>query len=178
MTFQPTNGTSGPSRPTRRRWDHIAAWGEYLPVLRLSVHGRDRASLGTRPLEVRRRNVVRNYPYATLAGLRFESGSSAETLDQMERILDLRELRREHIQFREKGIYRGVGLAAIVEHSALGPKAARGGIDIVLAFESAAMRVEPDGQITLMVGTHSQGQGHETTFAQIAADEFGVHLRM
>jgi aerobic carbon-monoxide dehydrogenase large subunit len=131
------------------------------------------------PLEVRRRNVVRNYPYDTLGGLRFESGSSAESLDEMERMLDLRELRSEHLRLREKGIYRGIGLAAIVEHSALGPKeASRKGIDIVLGYESAAIRVEPDGQITVMVGTHSQGQGHETTFAQIAADEFGVPLQL
>ena len=55
------------------------------------------------PMEVRRRNVVRHYPYDTIAGLRFESGSSAETLDQMERILNLRELRREHSRLRETG---------------------------------------------------------------------------
>ena len=129
------------------------------------------------PMEVRRRNVVRHYPYDTIAGLRFESGSSAETLDQMERILNLRELRREHSRLRKQGIYRGVGLAAIVEHSALGPKeVGRKGIDIVLGYETAAIRVEPDGHVTVMVGTHSHGQGHETTFAQIAADEFGVPL--
>jgi carbon-monoxide dehydrogenase large subunit len=131
------------------------------------------------PLEVRRRNVVRRYPYDTIAGLRFESGSSAETLDAMERILNLSELRRENARLREQGIYRGVGLAAIVEHSALGPKeVSRKGIDIVLGYETATIRVEPDGQLTVMVGTHSHGQGHETTFAQVAADEFGVPLEL
>jgi aerobic carbon-monoxide dehydrogenase large subunit len=129
------------------------------------------------PLEVRRRNVVRSYPYDTAGGLRFESGSSAETLDQMERLLNLPELRRQHADLREQGIYRGVGFAAIVEHSALGPvEVSRKGIDLVLGFESAAIRAEPDGRITVLVGTHSHGQGHETTFAQIAADEFGVPL--
>lgn len=135
--------------------------------------------LGLDSLEVRRRNVVRHYPYDTIAGLRFESGSSAQALDRMEQILDLRELRREHARLREQGVYRGVGFAAIVEHTALGPKeASRKGIDMVLGFESASIRVEPDGQITVAVGTHSQGQGHETTFAQIAADEFGVPLAL
>jgi aerobic carbon-monoxide dehydrogenase large subunit len=131
--------------------------------------------LGLDPIEVRRRNVVRTYPYTTIAGLRFESRSSAETLDQMERLLDLAQLRHEHIELRKKNIYRGVGFAAIVEHSALGPKyfAARGG-NMALSFESACVRVEPDGHITLLVGTHSHGQGHETTFAQIVADEFGI----
>jgi carbon-monoxide dehydrogenase large subunit len=129
------------------------------------------------PLDVRRRNVVRHYPYDTAGGLRLESGSSAETLDQMEQILNLAALRREHQELRNQGIYRGVGFAALVEHSALGPKeVAKKGIDMVLGFESAAIRIEPDGQLTVMVGTHSQGQGHETTFAQIAADEFGIPL--
>jgi aerobic carbon-monoxide dehydrogenase large subunit len=129
------------------------------------------------PLEIRRRNVVRHYPYETKTGLRFESGSSAETLDRMEDILSLPELRREHDRLRDQGIYRGVGLAAIVEHSALGPKeVGRKGIDIVLGYETALIRLEPDGQITVVVGTHCHGQGHETTFAQIAADEFGVPL--
>jgi aerobic carbon-monoxide dehydrogenase large subunit len=129
------------------------------------------------PIEVRRRNVVRAYPCTTIAGLRFESGSSAEMLDQMEQLLDLAKLRHEHNELRARNIYRGVGLAAIVEHSALGPKyfAARGGA-MALSFETACVRVEPDGQITLLVGTHSHGQGHETTFAQLVADEFGVGI--
>ena len=114
------------------------------------------------PLEVRRRNVVRRYPYDTAAGLQFESGSSAETLDQMERLLDLPELRRQQSKLREHGIYRGVGFAAIVEHSALGPvEVSRKGIDIVLGFNSAAVRAEPDGRVTVLVGTHSHGQGHK-----------------
>ncbi len=133
--------------------------------------------LGLDPLEVRRRNVVHNYPYTTIAGLRFESGSSAETLDQMEHLLDLPRLRREHTELRKNNIYRGIGVAAIVEHSSLGPKyfAARGG-SMALSFETACVRIEPDGRITLIVGTHSHGQGHETTFAQLTADEFGVSI--
>ena len=47
---------------------------------------------------------------------------------------------------------------------------------MALSFETACVRVEPDGQITLLVGTHSHGQGHETTFAQLVADEFGVGI--
>ena len=129
------------------------------------------------PIEVRRRNVVRTYPHTTIAGLEFESGSSAETLDQMEQLLNLPQLRREHVRLRKENVYRGVGLAAIVEHSSLGPKyfAARGG-NMALSFETACVRVEPDGNITLLVGTHSHGQGHETTFAQIIADEFSVGI--
>ena len=132
---------------------------------------------GLDPIEVRRRNVVREYPYVTPAGLRFESGSSAEALDQMERLLNLAELRKEHERLRASGVYRGVGFAAIVEHTALGPdEVSRKGIDMVLGMESACIRVEPDGTITAIMGTHSQGQGHETTFAQVIADELGIPL--
>ncbi len=128
-------------------------------------------------LEVRRRNVVRRYPHTTPVGLVFESGSSAESLDRMERLLDLPRLRAEHAALRLQGVYRGVGLAAIVEHTALGPQeVSRKGIDMVLGFESACVRVEPDGAITAIVGTHSHGQGHETTFAQLVADQFGVGI--
>ena len=131
--------------------------------------------LGLEPLEVRRRNVIRSYPYRTIAGLTFESGSSAEAIEVAERMLDLPKLRREHADLRKRGIYRGVGFAAIVEHSALGPLyfESRGG-DKSLSYETATVRAEPDGQVTLIVGTHSHGQGHETTFAQVAADELGL----
>ena len=127
------------------------------------------------PLEVRRRNVVRDYPHSTPGGLRFESGSSAESLDEIDRILDVAALREEHAALRAKGIFRGLGFAAIVEHSALGAdEVSKKGIDMVLGLESACVRVEPDGAVTAILGTHSQGQGHETTFAQVVADEFGI----
>jgi carbon-monoxide dehydrogenase large subunit len=131
--------------------------------------------LGLEPLEVRRRNVVRSYPYKTPTELVLESGSSAESLDLMDDLLDLNAFRAEQAQLRERGIYRGVGLGAVVEHTALGPQeVSRKGIDMGLGMESACLRAEPDGTLTLIVGSHSQGQGHETTYAQIVADELGV----
>ena len=135
------------------------------------------ARLGLDPLEIRRRNVVRDYPHSTPGGLCFESGSSAEAIDEIERILDLSELRKSHAALRASGTYRGVGFAAVVEHSALGPEeVSKKGIDMVLGLESACVRIEPDGAITALLGTHSQGQGHETTFAQVVADEFGIPM--
>jgi carbon-monoxide dehydrogenase large subunit len=131
--------------------------------------------LGVDPLEIRRRNVVRTYPFDTAAGLKFESGSSAESLDLMAEKLDLAGFRREQIALRERGVYRGVGFSAVVEHNSLGPKhVARKDTEIGMGLESALLRVEPDGDVTLIVGTHSHGQGHETTFAQLVADELGV----
>ena len=84
-------------RRTRRRWGRIAGLGASRPAFPSSAPStKSPTGSGLDPIEVRRRNVVRTYPYTTIAGLQFESGSSAETLDQMERILDLAQLRREH----------------------------------------------------------------------------------
>ena len=69
--------------------------------------------VGLDPIEVRRRNVVRTYPHTTIAGLQFESGSSAETLDQMEQLLNLLQLRREHVALRKENVYRGVARAQV-----------------------------------------------------------------
>ena len=130
------------------------------------------------PLEVRRRNVVRSYPYDTSPDFASRAAVRRKRWTRWSGYLICPNFAAS-MAIREQGIYRGVGLAAIVEHSALGPKeVSRKGIDIVLGFEFAAIRVEPDGHITVMVGTHSHGQGHETTFAQIAADEFGVPLEL
>ncbi len=129
------------------------------------------------PLEVRRRNVVRKYPYQTPGGLCFESGSSAEALDEIDQLLDVAELRKTHAALRSEGTYRGIGFAAIVEHSALGPdEVSKKGIEMVLGLETACVRIEPDGAVTAILGTHSQGQGHETTFAQVIGDELGIPL--
>ena len=129
------------------------------------------------PLEVRRRNVIREYPYMTAAELELESGSSAESLDLMEKLLDLPALRQEHARLRAEGVYRGVGMAAVVEHTALGPQeVSKKGIEMVLGFEVASLRIEPDGHVTAIVGTHNHGQGHETTFSQVVADALGIGL--
>lgn len=133
--------------------------------------------LSLEPLEVRRRNVIRAYPKTTATGLVIESGSSAEALDQMEELLDLPAFRSEQMRLRAEGVYRGLGLAGVIEHTALGPQTAAGkGIDLGLGLETASVRAEPDGHLTVLVGTHSHGQGHETTFAQVVADQFGVPL--
>jgi carbon-monoxide dehydrogenase large subunit len=131
--------------------------------------------LDLEPLEVRRRNVIRSYPHTTPTGLTFESGSSAESIDMMEELVRVPGFRAEQKRLRKERVYRGLGVAAIVEHTALGPdEVSRKGIDMVLGMESAAVSVEPDGRVTLKVGTHSHGQGHQTTFAQIVADELTV----
>lgn len=133
--------------------------------------------LGLEPLDVRERNVVRSYPFRTPVGLEFASGSSLESIQVMREHFDLPNLRRSHREARSRGDYLGVGFAAAVEHNSLGPQeVSKKGIDIGLGYESGSVRVEPDGMVTVLAGTHSHGQGHETALAQLAADALGVDL--
>ena len=133
--------------------------------------------LGMEPLDIRRQNVIREYPYDNISGFTYECGSSAASIEKMEELIDIPAFRREQEELRKQGIYRGLGFAMSVEHAAFGPEfASTRGIDVVLSNEAALVRVEPDGGVTVLVGTHSHGQGHETTFAQVVADDFGIAM--
>jgi carbon-monoxide dehydrogenase large subunit len=131
--------------------------------------------LGLDPLEVRRRNLVREFPYTTAVGLRFESGDYVGMLDLLEDAIGWKQLRAENEELRAQGVYRGLGIALAVEQSAYGPQAlASRKLELTLGYDSAAIRVEPDGRVRVAVGLHNHGQGHETTIAQIAASELGI----
>jgi carbon-monoxide dehydrogenase large subunit len=133
------------------------------------------ARLGLDPLEVRRRNVVRELPYWTAGGFRLESGDYAKSLDLLEEALDYDALRAEQATLREQGRYLGIGISCSIEQTAHGGQFLGGkGLGIVAGYDTAAMRIEPDGKVRVAVGLHSHGQGHETTIAQIASDELGV----
>ncbi len=133
------------------------------------------ARLGIDPIEIRRRNLIREFPHTTAVGLRLESGDYARMLDLLEEAIDWKRARAENEELRARGVHRGVGVALAIEQSAYGPQAlASRKLEITLGYDSASMRVEPDGRVRVAVGLHNHGQGHETTFAQIAADELGI----
>lgn len=135
------------------------------------------ARLGMDPLEVRRRNLVREFPYATAAGLRFESGDYLAMLDLLEDVFEWKRVREDNERLRAEGRYRGAGVALAVEHSAYGPKTlAKRNMEMTLGYDTASVRVEPDGKVRIAVGLHNHGQGHQTTMAQIASDELGIHV--
>jgi carbon-monoxide dehydrogenase large subunit len=130
---------------------------------------------GLDPIEIRRRNLVRTFPYATAAGLVFESGDYVAMLDLAEEAIGWSALHRENEALRAQGRYRGLGVALVVEHSAYGPRSlASRELEMTLAYDTASVRMEPDGTVRVAVGLHNHGQGHETTIAQIASDELGV----
>ncbi|HEY2637465.1 MAG TPA: xanthine dehydrogenase family protein molybdopterin-binding subunit, partial [Solirubrobacteraceae bacterium] len=127
------------------------------------------------PLEIRRRNVVRAFPHTTAVGLRFESGNYVGMLDLLEDAMDWKRLRAENAELRGQGIHRGLGLALAVEQSAYGPHSlASRMMEMTFGYDTASVRVEPDGHVRVAVGLHNHGQGHETTIAQIAASELGI----
>jgi len=133
------------------------------------------ARLGIDRVEIRRRNMVREFPYETAAGLVFESGDYVGSLDLLEQAIDWQATRAEDERARARGRLRGVGVACAVEHSAYGPQSLGSrNLEMTLGYDTAALRVEPDGAVRLAVGLHNHGQGHQTTIAQIAADELGI----
>jgi carbon-monoxide dehydrogenase large subunit len=131
--------------------------------------------LGLDRLEIRRRNFVREFPYETQTGLILESGDFQRSLEMLAEAIDWGATTEENERLARQGRLRGIGVACAVEHSAYGPQSLGSrNHELTLGYDTASIRVEPDGQVRLAVGLHNHGQGHETTMAQIAAQELGV----
>ncbi|MGI8557841.1 MAG: xanthine dehydrogenase family protein molybdopterin-binding subunit [Solirubrobacteraceae bacterium] len=133
--------------------------------------------VGIDPSEVRRRNFIREFPHVTASEFHLESGDYFATLELGLEKIGYEQLRREHAELAKQGIYRGVGIAFNVEQSAHGKSEwERKGVVYAAGYDTAEMRVEPDGKVRLAVGLHNHGQGQETTMAQIAADQLGLEV--
>lgn len=134
--------------------------------------------LGIDPFEMRRRNVMPDdsYPRSGASGIRLEGLSHNQCLDRIEAMMDYPALRREQAALRERGIYRGIGIAVLIELT--NPGAAFYGVGgaRIAAQDTATVRLEASGAVTCLVGVGEQGQGTETIFAQIAADAIGVPM--
>jgi carbon-monoxide dehydrogenase large subunit len=130
--------------------------------------------IGMDPAELRRKNFIRDFPHTNNFGLVYDSGDYDKTLDRALQIVDYAGLRRRQEELRREGRYLGIGLSTYVEICGLGPSAATAPAVGVALVESSAVRVHPTGSVTVTVGTHAHGQGHDTTFAQIVADALGV----
>ena len=132
------------------------------------------AELGLDKVEVRRKNFPKpdEFPFKTATGLFYDSGNYEAALDKALGMADYKSLREEQKKGREQGRLIGIGVSTYVEICALGPSQAMpaGG------WESATVRIEPTGKVTVLTGASPHGQGQETSFAQIVADELGVDL--
>ncbi len=145
-----------------------------------ATHGVERmmdllaAELRMDPAELRLLNFIGadEFPYATATGLSYDSGNYAEPLKKALDLVDYHRLREQQQQAKASGRLVGIGISTYGEICAFGPSPATpaGG------WESATVKIEPSGAVTVMTGASPHGQGEETTFAQIAADELGVPI--
>jgi carbon-monoxide dehydrogenase large subunit len=130
--------------------------------------------LGMDPVDVRRKNFIgsHEFPHTTVAGLTYDSGQYETTMDKALGIVDYAGLRRKQEALRKEGRYLGIGLSTYVEVCGMGPSAAMP----APGWESATIRIEPTGSVTVLTGISPHGQGQETTFAQLVADQLGVPI--
>jgi carbon-monoxide dehydrogenase large subunit len=132
--------------------------------------------LGVDPAELRRRNFVKpdQFPYRSATGFVYDSGEYERALDLALEQLGYAELREEQRRAREEeGRLLGIGIASFTEVVGAGPSRDYDILGIKM-FDSAELRVHPTGKAILKLGVKAQGQGHETTFAQIVAEELGI----
>ncbi len=130
--------------------------------------------LGMDPIELRRKNFPKpeEFPFPTATGLFYDSGDYEAALEKAMGMADYAKMREEQAAARAAGRVMGIGVSTYVEICAMGPSAAlpAGG------WESATVRVEPTGKVTVLTGVSPHGQGEETAFAQIVGDMLGVDL--
>jgi carbon-monoxide dehydrogenase large subunit len=120
--------------------------------------------LGRDPAELRRQNLIKSFPHKTAMGLTIDSGGFVANLDQSVARADVAGFEARRAEAKARGKLRGIGVGCFLETSRGAPN------------EGAEVRFETDGTVTVAVGTESNGQGHETAYAQIAADRLGVPM--
>jgi aerobic carbon-monoxide dehydrogenase large subunit len=133
--------------------------------------------LGLDPFEVRRRNLLSpdQFPYASPVGLTYDTGNYQATLDKACAMGDVAGFEARRAASAAKGKLRGMGLSTWIEACGIAPSHLVGILGArVGLYDAATVRVNATGNISVMVGAHSHGQGHETVFAQIAAEKLGI----
>ncbi len=129
------------------------------------------------PAELRRRNFIRSFPYATPVGLTYDTGDYEATLAQVQELADVAGFAARRAASEAKGLKRGLGYSTYIEACGLAPSNIAGALGARAGlFEAGEVRVHPTGKVTIFTGSHSHGQGHETTFAQVVADKLGIPL--
>jgi carbon-monoxide dehydrogenase large subunit len=131
------------------------------------------------PAELRRRNYIGKdaYPYQTPVALAYDSGDYFTTLDMALKASDYAGFAKRRDEAAKRGKLRGIGLATYIEACGIAPSAVAGALGARAGlYESAEVRVHPTGSVTVFTGSHSHGQGHETTFAQLVSEYLGVAI--
>ncbi len=129
------------------------------------------------PAEIRRRNFIKQFPYQTPVALLYDIGDYEATMAAAIKLADVAGFPQRRKEAEARGKLRGLGYAAYIEACGIAPSAVAGALGARAGlFEAGEIRVHPTGSVTVFTGSHSHGQGHETTFAQVVADRFGLPI--
>ncbi|AZO02065.1 MULTISPECIES: xanthine dehydrogenase family protein molybdopterin-binding subunit [unclassified Mesorhizobium] len=133
--------------------------------------------LGVSPAELRRRNFITSFPHQTPVIMAYDAGDYNASLDAAMKAADYAGFTRRKADAAKRGKLRGIGMSCYIEACGLAPSSAVGSLGAgVGLWESAEVRVNAVGTIEVLTGSHSHGQGHETTFAQLVTQRFGVPI--
>ncbi|WP_027477032.1 xanthine dehydrogenase family protein molybdopterin-binding subunit [Curvibacter gracilis] len=131
--------------------------------------------LGLSQAEIRRRNFITSFPYQTPVALQYDIGDYPACLDQAEQLADAAGFEARKTASAAKGLLRGIGYSSYIEACGIAPSNIAGALGARAGlFECGEVRVHPTGSVTVFTGSHSHGQGHETTFAQVVAARLGL----
>src|SRR5947199_6954548 len=129
------------------------------------------------PAELRRKNFVTQFPHQTPVIMCYDTGDYDASLKKAQEIHDTAGFPSRKAQSESQGKLRGLGYSAYIEACGIAPSAAVGSLGAgVGLWESAEVRVNPIGTVEILTGSHSHGQGHETTFAQLVSDRLGIPI--
>ncbi len=132
---------------------------------------------GSDPAAFRRRNFVRKFPHQTPVIMMYDAGNYVASLDKALEMADYKNFGKRKRDSARRGKLRGIGFSAYIEACGIAPSAAVGSLGAgVGLWESAEIRVNPVGTVEVLTGSHSHGQGHETTFAQLVSDRLGISI--
>ena len=135
--------------------------------------------LGVDPIALRRQNFITEFPYATPVAVEYDTGDYHATMDKLEEMADFKGFGKRREASEAKGKLRGLGVNCYIEACGIAPSnlvgqlGARAGL-----YESATVRVNATGGLVVMTGSHSHGQGHETSFPQVIAEMIGIDESM
>lgn len=132
--------------------------------------------MGMDPIELRRRNFIApdEFPYQTPVAVEYDTGNYHATMDRAVEMADVAGFPARREEARARGRLRGLGVAAYIEACGIAPSSLVGALGARAGlYEAATVRVNPTGSISVFTGSHSHGQGHETTFAQVVAEMIG-----
>ncbi|HEX5768404.1 MAG TPA: xanthine dehydrogenase family protein molybdopterin-binding subunit, partial [Burkholderiales bacterium] len=129
------------------------------------------------PVEIRKQNFIREFPYQTPVALCYDTGNYQATLDAALKLADVQNFSKRKEESAKHGKLRGIGYACYIEACGIAPSNVAGSLGARAGlFEAGEIRVHPTGTVTVFTGSHSHGQGHETSFAQVVADRLGLPI--